>query len=407
LTKKAKNEPFKDKDVKVDLESLGLDEIDAKDGKKPVAESSKVPEPLVKNSVNEKKPEEKKEEKSSSDSSIANKISEQTGGALSKIQNFLSKTSPQKDDDKTKKLKANSGLAKTEKKDKYINSQKKLNLKKLLTAKKKAAENEKKHKAKLAKLNKLREKYLIKIDQEQSNQIENFDDDLVEGDEKIIPQRKNINKFSLYETPPPPILDRYRSSDNVGIPIVFTKAEKVDILFRSIGREDISYFNSAYSDLENPDLRNYAGDTILTYSLLLQKRDVAASILAKGANPNLLNGLGYTALQIAIETLDLASFDLLVNSNADINYVDGFGRTYLMHAARVGFLPAIETLIKKGVNINALDFDGFSALEIANRYKQDLSVALLLKNGAKPWVEKPYDPNSESIIKQLENRWKK
>ncbi len=460
LAKKNRNEPFKDKDVKVDLESLGLDEIDAKDAKIKAAKNPPLPAPEVNQSQTEsalkssdlldlKKTGLEKTTLIAPDNKTANEASVTTadkikamqkntrplglqgelkgesGEALSKIQNFIHKTGEEKvKKDEAKKKggsveaasvkvedDAKTSAAMEKKKEAYLNSQKKVNLKKQLAAKKvakkKAEENEKKNKEKLANLNQLREKYLIKIKSDKSIQDASDDEDLSDSDPKIIPQKKDINKFVSYETPAPPIMDHYRNHDNEGIPIVITDQEKADILFRSVGQEDISFFNSAYNSIENPDLRNNVGDTLLTYAILLQKREVVASILAKGANPNLPNGLGYTPLQITIESLDLSSFNLLVNHNADINYIDGFGRTYLMHAARLGFLPAIETLLKKGADINALDYDGFSALSIANKYKQDLTVALLLKNGAKPWVEKTYDPESESLIKQLENRWKK
>jgi ankyrin repeat protein len=178
-------------------------------------------------------------------------------------------------------------------------------------------------------------------------------------------------------------------------------------LFKAIDQKDISYFNSAYADLESPDIKNFSGDTVLTYAILLQKHEVVASILSKGANPNLANSLGYTPLNIAIEMLDSTSFNLLVNANADVNYIDGFGRTYLMHAARVGFLTGADLLIEKGVDVNAMDNDGFTALAIAYRHKRDLIVALLLKNGAKTWIEKSYDPKVESMMQELENRWNK
>jgi ankyrin repeat protein len=85
---------------------------------------------------------------------------------------------------------------------------------------------------------------------------------------------------------------------------------------------------------------------------------------------------------------------------------DAFGRTYLMHAARLGFLPAVDLLIGRGIDVNAMDNDGFTALSIAYRHKKELIVQYLLKNGAKTWIEKPYKPEDQSLIKELENRWK-
>jgi hypothetical protein len=50
--------------------------------------------------------------------------------------------------------------------------------------------------------------------------------------------------------------------------------------------------------------------------------------------------------------------------------------------------------------------DGATALTFAYRYKQEVVAKFLLKSGAKPWIEKPYEPDEQSLIKELENRWK-
>jgi ankyrin repeat protein len=69
-------------------------------------------------------------------------------------------------------------------------------------------------------------------------------------------------------------------------------------------------------------------------------------------------------------------------------------------------LPAVDLLIKSNVDINEMDNDGFTALAFAYRFKKELVVQYLLKNGAKTWVERPYNPQFKSLIKELNNRWK-
>jgi ankyrin repeat protein len=116
--------------------------------------------------------------------------------------------------------------------------------------------------------------------------------------------------------------------------------------------------------------------------------------------------LGHTPVSIAIELIDFQALELLEKNNVDLTYKDGFGRTYLMLASRVGFLPAVDLLIKNNLNINDMDNDGFTALSIAYRHKKELVVQYLLKNGAKTWVEKPYNPEKKYYIDDLNNRWK-
>jgi len=248
----------------------------------------------------------------------------------------------------------------------------------------------------------LREKYLIQIEK---NSSQLSDEDFDESDQKIVPRPKEINRFVSDELPAPPLLNHYRTADNLHIPLIPTIREKIEVLFNAISSGSVSYFNSAYRDVENSNIRNQNGDTILTYSVLLQKPAIIASVLAKGADPNLSSGLGYTPIDIAIEMLDIKALELLIDNKADSKYIDAFGRTYLMHASRLGFLPAVELFVSKGVDINAMDNDGFTALSIAYRHKKEIVVKYLLQNGAKTWIEKPYEPGNQSLIKELENRW--
>lgn len=412
-SKKEAMEPFDSSKIKIDVESLGLDDLDKKPAEKKTEEAKKE---------NLAKPQEK--DSQNSEESAAKKPEEDLG-FVSKIQNFINKktsedaskktkeklTTPKKEEEKLttpKKEEENLVPKIAEKKptQKYINSLKKKNLKKRLRLEKQKKENEKKRQEKLKKLNELRKKYLIKINKDPDEQ--NQSDLEEEGDAviKIVPQRKDINKFATEELPAPPILNRFRTSDNLHIPAIPTFAEKLDVLFESVASGDVNFFNSAYKNIENPDVQNRSGDTILTYSVLLGEHPVIASILAKEANPDLPNALGYTPMDISIELLDIRAIELLANNNANIYHLDAFGRTYLMHAARVGFLPAVDFFISRGVDVNVMDNDGFTALAIAYRHKKEVIVKFLLKSGAKTWIEKPYNPERESLIKELENHWR-
>ena len=254
-------------------------------------------------------------------------------------------------------------------------------------------ESEKLEKTRIEELEKLRKKYLITSPKKSLS-------------EKIIlPQRKVVNPFISEELPAPPILDGYRTQDNIHIPTFLSLDKRIKNLFETISQGDVAFFNSAYQDVKNPNIRNDLGDTLLTYSLLTQQHAIAASLISKGADVNIPNKLGYTPMDIVIELKDLQNFELLINNKANIHFVDKFGRTYLFHAARLGFLSAVEALVRRGIDMNAIDKDGFSALDIAYKNKRELIVQYLLKNGAKTWIEKPFDPTNKSLIKKLENRW--
>ena len=390
--KKNALEPFDPKKVKVDVESLGLDPVDGK------ASAPKVSDTKSDTAINQAKPAEAPQPSSG----IVSKIKNVFNGGADKIKNL---TGDKKDE-------ALSGEGKEAAEDKkstkeYINLEKKRALKKRLELEKTGAKeksqktnNEKKQKEKLRKLNKLREQYLIKIDK---NDIEN--QDILQEHSKIIPQKKELNHFLSDELPPQPILNHYRTEDNAKIPLIPTIADNVDLLFNSIVTNNISVFHEAYKRIENPNIKNKSGDTLLTCATLLRKYAIMSAIINQGADVNKANDLGYDPIGIAIEMLDSNALEILLKNKADINYADNFGRTYLMHAARLGFLPAVSKLIDKGIDINARDNDGFTALAIAYRHKQELVIQYLLKQGAKTWIEKPYEPEKQQLIKELENRW--
>ncbi len=398
--KKESLEPFNSKDVKIDLESLGLDDL-SKDSEKPKPqvedkkEDKKELETKNENLVKEEKKSEVQEIKKIAPKVEEKPIETSVKTEDKKIETPAIKTSDPKPLIKKAQVKKES----SKKTSKYINSAKKRNLKKRLEAEKRQYVYEKKRAEQNKKLQELRKKYLAEFEENE----EVFDE---EESDQILPQKKNLNRFVSEEPPALPILDHFRTSDNLHIPIILSYEERKNILFDSINSGNINYFNSAYKYIENPDVTNKSGDTILTYAILTQKYPVMAAILARGADPNLANSLGYSPIEIAVELLDIKALEILIKNKADINYLDSFGRTSLMHAARVGFLPAVELFVLEGADINAMDNDGFTALSIAYRHKKEVIVQFLLKNGAKPWIEQSYEAEKHSLIKELENRWK-
>lgn len=381
LERKKQLEPFDQSKIKIDLESLGLDDVDKKNSKEATEKNPPITN-SVKNDDAEKpdKPLEKV-----SDDKNAKSIDDSNDEIAKKTQTKDGKEKEVGDSKKPKK--------------KYINLQKKRNLEKRLKAENKRKESVKKQAEKLKKFQELRRRYLIENN-------ENEIDDAINSEEKILPHKKDLNPFLNEEMPALPILNRYRTAENIHIPIILTVKERADLLFSMISSADVLAFNEAYKDVRNPNVKNALGDTILTYSLLLRRYPITASIIEKGADLNMPNKLGYTPLSIAIELLDFKSFEMLANNKADLNELDNFGRSYLMQASRVGFLSAVDFLVTHGADINLMDNDGFTALAVAYRHKQEVIVQYLLKHGAKTWIEKPYDPKSQSLIQELESRWK-
>ncbi len=251
-------------------------------------------------------------------------------------------------------------------------------------------------KQKQKRLQKLKEQYLLKIDQVESSR------------QLIVPKKKDLSwsdRFYVTKEMAPPLISRSRGKENSHIPIIPTFKERILSLFRTIRSNDVSAFNNLYRKIAIPDIRNSKGETILTYALLLKRHPVINSILAKGADPDLANSLGHTPLDIAIENMDLKSVKILIDNHADISYSDKYNRTFLMLAARKGYLPIVRLLVEKGADVNQFDSFGRTALSIALRHKKEIIAKYLLKNGASTWIEKPINESNQQFILELQNRW--
>lgn len=253
-------------------------------------------------------------------------------------------------------------------------------------------------KEKLAELEELRKKYLEDSEEDYQN-INRY-----QQMSKIVTQKKVISKF-VTDDIPPPLLMRVHSADNIHHPIIMTIPERIDLMFKAISENRTDDFNALFNLVNDPNIRNSYGDTLLTFAILMRRYDAVSSLLAKGANPELVNGLGYTPLNIAIELSDYKSASLLIDMGAKVNFVDSLGRTYLMEAVRVGSLQLTDLLVTNGAEVNIVDNHGTSALAIAYNYKQDIIVKYLLKHGAINLIKKDYINGDDSMVDELFNKW--
>jgi ankyrin repeat protein len=138
---------------------------------------------------------------------------------------------------------------------------------------------------------------------------------------------------------------------------------------------------------ENPtavNLKGPGGSTPLMYAALYGDPDSVRQLLAKGADPNLKNEAGATALMWAVG--DLEKTKLLVEHGADVNAKSDNSRTPLIIAAgRFGALPVVKLLLDHGANPNAQSpalFGGMTALAEA-AYAGDAAVMrTLIEHGA-------------------------
>lgn len=429
-------DPYDPKKNKIDVESLGLDDVNSKQLEKenrqravvknsapPVEKTAgeKVDDAIIsaKKTIraSEKKVEEIANEENAKSlvdkaAEISKKVSEKlisvfheektvaNPGVTQQKQSKETASEAQKSKSKKvgqSKKKSSKKYAKEGKTESYLNSKRKQKLKQRIESEQRKVEQEK-MKEKLAEL---REAYL-------QTEIKTSPSGALFGEsyEKIVPREKNLSRFDVEESPPPPLMSYDRSQDNRHIPLFLRAEDYANMLFEGITTDmDVSFFNEVYKHVKNPNLTNKFGDTLLTCALLMRRYAVVSSILAKGADPDLSNNFGYTPLDIAIEMQDARAVEILLENKASHDLPDAFGSTYLIHATRIGFLPSVQLLIDSGADVNAMDNEGFTALSVAYRYRREVIVRYLLDNGAKTWLEQPFDTPKSNMIQELEKHW--
>lgn len=103
-------------------------------------------------------------------------------------------------------------------------------------------------------------------------------------------------------------------------------------------------------------------------------------LMLRGADPNLRNAQGQTALHLALKNeAESAVKTLLLYPALDVNAINQDGETPLMLAAIKGRLDWVQTLVRRGALINE---PGWNALHYAAAGSNPAVVAWLLGQGA-------------------------
>mmetsp|Transcript_9175 Transcript_9175/g.23457 ORF Transcript_9175/g.23457 Transcript_9175/m.23457 type:complete len:176 (+) Transcript_9175:120-647(+) len=135
------------------------------------------------------------------------------------------------------------------------------------------------------------------------------------------------------------------------------------------------------------------------------------ALLAKGADPNYENPLGFTQLMVACENCDPSLIRVLLKAGGDLSKVSFYQRTplsfaivnnnvdvvkmllemdmnleqrimeenytYLIYAAKWGFKEICERLVGKGLDVDLTDRDGLTAIDHARRGRYNITAAFL------------------------------
>lgn len=88
-------------------------------------------------------------------------------------------------------------------------------------------------------------------------------------------------------------------------------------------------------------------------------------LLEAGAQVDLENKYGYTALWYACLSNEIKIVNLLINNNAELNHKSQSGTTPLIYAASVANLDIVMALVSAGADLHAQSHAGHSALDMA------------------------------------------
>jgi ankyrin repeat protein len=138
----------------------------------------------------------------------------------------------------------------------------------------------------------------------------------------------------------------------------------------------------------------------IVQALLLTKPEVSASsagVDLRGVEVNGLDGSGRTPLMLAADNQGFVPdevMELLLNKGAQVDLQDPQGDTALMIAAKAGSMSGVQFLLTKGASVNSKNNQGQTALKLARVIHENKKlynaalveeriVEMLVKAGAK------------------------
>lgn len=153
-------------------------------------------------------------------------------------------------------------------------------------------------------------------------------------------------------------------------------------------RGDIDFVHAALKRDES--LVNVKSDKYNNTPLMCAAREgqknIVKLLIDNGADPNIKDCIGATALHFALDSGDFAIVALLVNAGVDVNTRDITGGSPLSIAAARGYYEIVQLLLSNGADVNARStgpFGGSSALDMAEMGGHKNVMNLLRAYGAK------------------------
>ena len=154
-------------------------------------------------------------------------------------------------------------------------------------------------------------------------------------------------------------------------------------LLNAVKRGDEPGVLAALSEGADVNVVDKNGSTALMWAANNGHEACVRILLENGADVNAVNKDGQTALMYAANEGHEACVRTLLENGADVNVVDSIGRTVLMYAANEGHEACVRILLENGADVNVVkNKNGETALIWAAGKGHDACVRILLENGA-------------------------
>jgi ankyrin repeat protein len=111
--------------------------------------------------------------------------------------------------------------------------------------------------------------------------------------------------------------------------------------------------------------------------------ELVQTLIADGADVNLLNRSDWPALHYAAINGHAETVQAFINAGANVDILGAAGRTALCYAAGHGGIATVQVLIAAGANLNSQDNTGWTALHYACCAGRKAEVLVLIHAGAR------------------------
>ena len=118
---------------------------------------------------------------------------------------------------------------------------------------------------------------------------------------------------------------------------------------------------------EAPPILYFGENELMFASRYSNKAEAVSKLIEEGADVDLKNWSGNTALMLATQHGKAEIVDTLIEKGANVDLTNGSGNTALMFAAQNGHAEIVTTLIEKGANVDAVNENGNTALTLATQ----------------------------------------